>query len=385
MALDYAALRAEFRQHFSGQPRLFRAPGRVNLIGEHTDYNDGYVLPAAMDREVCFAVAPRADRQVRLRALNLDQQETFSLDQLAWQPKAHWTNYIKSMAHQLEAEGYRCVGFEGVIRGDLPIGGGVSSSSAFTAAAATALCGLADLKPDETRLVQLILAAENAATGLRGGIMDQYTACRGRRDRALLIDCRTLAHRLVTLPPMTLVVADSKKDRSLAESGYNERRGQCEAGAKVIAGRYPWVRALRDVNLDMLAACRGELDEIVYRRCRHVIAENARVGQAVSVLEQGDLHAFGLLLNLSHVSLRDDYGVSCTELDALVEIAWQVPGVYGARMVGAGFGGCILAACEASAVELLQAAIAAQYPQRCPQFAAEVYATSAGDGAGEVL
>jgi galactokinase len=385
MPLDHAALRADFAARFAGSPRLFRAPGRVNLIGEHTDYNDGYVLPAAMDREVCFCVAPRPDRTVHLHALNLDAEESCSLDDLLWEQRAHWTNYIKSMAAVLERNGFRCGGFEGVIRGDLPIGGGVSSSSAFTAAAATTFTKLSGLDVDETRLIQLILEAENGATGLRGGIMDQYTARRGKRDHALLIDCRTLEHRLVTLPPMTLVVADSKKDRSLATSGYNDRRGECEVGARVVRGRYPWVRALRDCSREMLEACRMDLGDLVYRRCRHVVEENARVHESISALARGDLHAFGLLLNLSHVSLRDDYEVSCPELNALTEIAWGVDGVFGARLVGAGFGGCVLAACKAEAVGALQERIAAEYPRRCPGYVAEVYATRAGDGAGEVV
>jgi galactokinase len=384
MAVDYAALRAAFGERFAGTPRVFRAPGRVNLIGEHTDYNDGYVFPAAMDREVCFAARRRADRLVRLVALDLDAEETFSLDDLSWTQGGHWSNYVKAFAQVLERHGHRCPGFEGVIRGDVPIGGGVSSSSAFTTAAGTTLERLGELSLAENDFVRFTLDAENAATGLRGGIMDQYTARRARRDHALLLDCRTLEHRLVPLPKMTLVVADTRKPRSLAATGYNERRAQCEHGVRVIGRHHEGVGALRDVTLAMLEACRGELDDVVYRRCRHVVTEDQRVLDSIDILQRGDLATFGALLNASHVSLRDDYEVSCDELNVLTELAWDTPGVYGARMVGAGFGGCILAACAAAAVPALQARIAEEYPRRCGR-EADVYATTAGDGAGEVV
>ena len=383
MSVDYQRLRDAFQQDFAGRPRLFRAPGRVNLIGEHTDYNDGFVFPVAMDREVCFAVRRRDDRQVIVRALNLDETETFDLDHLSWTPGGHWTNYIKAMALSFEEAGYGCCGFEGVIEGDVPIGGGVSSSSAFTVAAATALEALAGIEIDEDALIRLTQVAENRGTGLRGGIMDQFTSRRGKADHALLIDCRSLVYELVPLPKMTIVVADTKKPRSLADTAYNERRGQCEAGAAVVGRQVDGVKALRDVTLDQLEACRGELSDVVYRRCRHVVTENARTLESVDILKAGDLEAFGERVNASHVSLRDDYEVSCRELDVISEIAWGTPGVYGARMVGAGFGGCAIALCEAEAVDDLQARIAEEYPKRCGRVA-EVYATVAGAGAGEV-
>ncbi len=384
MAVDYVMLRKAFAERFQGTPRLFRAPGRVNLIGEHTDYNDGFVFPVAMDREVCFCVRARPDREVHLHALDLGQSESFDLDALSWQPGGHWTNYIKAMAKALEGAGYPCGGFEGVIAGDVPIGGGVSSSSAFTVAAATAYQHLADWSVEATALVKLTQAAENDATGLRGGIMDQFTARLGKADHALLIDCRSLEHHLVPMPPMTIVVADTRKPRSLAETAYNERRAQCEAGAAVIARHHPEVKALRDVTPEMLERYRGELSDVVYRRCRHVVTEDARVLECVEILKAGDVAALGEHVNASHVSLRDDYEVSCRELDTIVEIAWHTPGVYGARMVGAGFGGCAIALCEADTVPELQARIAADYPRACG-LVAEVYATRAGDGAGEVL
>ncbi|MCC7491794.1 MAG: galactokinase [Fimbriimonadaceae bacterium] len=382
--LDYGWLRQEFGKRFAGEARVFRAPGRVNLIGEHTDYNDGFVFPVAMDREVAYAVRPTADRSCHLYALDLGKEEQFSLDAMSWTPSGHWTNYIKAMAKALEEAGYPCYGFEGVIAGDVPIEGGVSSSSAITVAAAMTYEGLAPWECEPTKLVKLTQIAENSATGLRGGIMDQFTSRLAQRDHALLIDCRTFDYTLVPMPPMTLVVADTRKPRSLATTAYNERRAQCEEGAKTIARRYGGVTHLRDVTTAMLEACRGDLSEVVYRRCRHVVSENARTLECVDILKQGDLPALGQRINASHVSLRDDYEVSCDELNSIVEIAWDTPGVYGARMVGGGFGGCAMAVCEPPAVEILQRRVAAEYNPRY-NLVADVYATRSGDGAGEVL
>ena len=383
MAVDKARLTHEFAQRFGPGPRLFRAPGRVNLIGEHTDYNDGYVFPVAMDREVCFAVRRRDDRTVRAHALDLGKSETFSLDELEWTPGGYWTNYIKAMAGALQDAGYACHGFDAVIAGDVPIGGGVSSSSAFTVAAATAFEGLADWSIDDKDLIKLTQIAENSATGLRGGIMDQFTARLAKAGHALRIDCRSLAYELVPMPEMTIVVADSRKPRSLADTAYNERRGQCEAGAAVIAKTYPEVKALRDVTPAMLAEHQDRLDEVIYRRCRHVVTEDQRVLECVDILKAGDLPALGERINASHRSLRDDYEVSCKELDTIAELAWETDGVYGARMVGAGFGGCVIAVCEAAAVPALKERIETEYPRRC-NLQPDVYATKAGDGAGEV-
>lgn len=378
MALDPSWLRQEFAARHAGTPRLFRAPGRVNLIGEHTDYNDGYVLPVAMDRAIWFCVAPRDDRLVSLTALDFGESETFSLDRLEWTPGGHWSNYIKAMAQAFEQLGHRCVGFEGVLAGDLPIGGGVSSSSALVVAAATTLERLSGIELDELTLIRHTQLAENAATGLRGGIMDQFTSRRARAGQAVLIDCRSLASEYVSMPEVSIVVADTNKPRKLADSPYNQRRAECEEGARAMG-----VPALRDADLDRLNAHRDSMSEVVYRRCRHVISENARVLDCVDILRAGDLAALGRRINESHLSLRDDYEVSCAELDAIAELAWATQGVYGARMVGAGFGGCVIALSEAGAVATLQQRIADEYPKRCG-LVAEVYATVAGDGAGEM-
>lgn len=386
MALDRAKMGREFAVRFSGEPRLFRAPGRVNLIGEHTDYNDGFVLPVAIDREVMFAVRARTDRKVRLAALDVAPQTVFEcdLDEPVRTTSAHhWSSYVKAMARALEGEGVRCTGFEGVVAGDVPIGGGVSSSSAFTAAVATLFERLNSLRLPPKRMVELILDAENLATGLRGGIMDQYTARLGKAGAALLIDCRVKEHVEVELPEMTIVVADTRRPRTLAATAYNERRAQCELAARAVATRHENVRALRDVTPSMLEDCRDLLSRDVYRRARHVVTETERTLASVELLRAGDLVRFGRLVTQSHQSLRDDYEVSCEELDVLAEIAWTVPGVYGARMVGAGFGGCIIALCGAETVVPLTTALRREYVRRCGR-ETDVYATVASDGASEV-
>ena len=232
--------------------------------------------------------------------------------------------------------------------------------------------------------MQLTQIAENSATGLRGGIMDQFTSRRGQADHALRIDCRSFGHELGPMPKMPIVVADTRKARRVAETGYNDRRARCEEGVAVIARHHPEVKALRDVSRDLLERYKGEMSDVIYRRCRHVVTEDDRVLECVDILKAGDLVALGERINASHLSLRDDYEVSCAELDAVVEIAWDTPGVYGARMVGAGFGGCAIAICDEPTVPLLQARIAAEYPQRAGGLIADVYATRAGDGAGEV-
>lgn len=386
MAVDKARLTHEFAQRFGPGPRLFRAPGRVNLIGEHTDYNDGYVFPVAMDREVCYAVRRRDDRTIRAHALDLGESETFSLDALSWEQGGHWTNYIKAMAKALEEAGYPCCGLDVVIAGDVPIGGGVSSSSAFTVAAATAFEGLAEWSIAGPELVKLTRIAENSATGLRGGIMDQFTSRMAKAGQALLLDCRTLEYDLVPLPEMTIVVADTRAPRSLSETDYNNRGDECSGAVEVLKAAYPDIVKLRDVTLEMLEDQRARLDdanEVFYRRCRHVITENQRVLECVDILKAGDLPALGERINASHTSLRYDYEVSCKELDTIAELAWETEGVYGARMVGAGFGGCVIAICDADAVPSLKEQIESEYPRRCG-LQPDVYAIRAGDGAGEV-
>ncbi|WP_376791245.1 galactokinase [Thermoflexus sp.] len=355
-----------FQERFGERPMLrARAPGRVNLIGEHTDYNEGFVLPIAIDRAIWVAARPRKDRRVRLVAADFEEEAEFSIDQLRPGMLRGWAAYPAGVAWALEEAGMRLPGLEAVIAGDVPIASGLSSSAALEVAFAVAWTALGGHERSRLELARLCQRAENEFVGVRCGIMDQMAALFGRRGCALLIDCRSLETRPVPIPEeAVIVVADSGVRRALAASAYNERRAQCEEAVARLRTRYPGIRALRDVTPAQLEEARMELPELIYRRARHVVTENERVLQAVVALERGDLQAFGALLYASHRSLRDDYEVSSPELDTLVEAAGSVAGVYGARLTGAGFGGSILAVVRREAAPAAGEAMTRAYLDR---------------------
>lgn len=355
-----------FRERFGGEPRWrARAPGRVNLIGEHTDYNEGFVLPFAIDRAVWVAARPRSDRQVHLIAADFGEEARFALDGLAPGGVRGWAAYPAGVAWALEGAGMRLPGLEAAFAGDVPIASGLSSSAAVEVAFAVTWAALGGHEVPRLELARLCQRAENEFVGVRCGIMDQMAALFGRRGCALLMDCRSLETRPVPIPEEAVIlVADSGVRRALAASAYNERRAQCEEAVRRLRARYPGIRALRDVTPAQLEAARAELPEGIYRRARHVVTENERVMQAVAALARGDLQALGELLNASHESLRGDYEVSAPELDTLVEAARSVSGVYGARLTGAGFGGSILALVRREAVPAAGEAITRAYRDR---------------------
>jgi galactokinase len=378
-AVDYAALILRFEQRFGHRPAfLARAPGRVNLIGEHTDYNDGFVLPMAIDREVAVVGAPRDDRRIRLYALNFDDEACFALDQLQRGEPADWSDYPRGVAWVLREAGFDLVGFDGVLYGDVPIGSGLSSSAAIEMAVfmAFAACQPALAGLDRVRAAKLAQRAENAFVGVNCGIMDQFVSALGQAGHALFIDCRSLDYAPVPMPDgMAVLVVDTAAPRSLAASAYNERRAQCEAAARLLG-----VPALRDLSPEIFAQRRAALPALVAQRAEHVIYENRRVLDAVAALRAGDVATFGRLMNESHDSLRDLYEVSSAELDAVVEIARGVSGVYGARMTGAGFGGCAIALAEQTAVDALRDAVMREYPARTGR-QPSIYVCTANDGA----
>ena len=371
-------LRVAFRRQWGAEPVLCaRAPGRVNLIGEHTDYNDGFVLPMAIDRDIWIAFRPREDCTVRLWSLDFGQASAFALDAFATDASAPWSNYVRGVAWALGEKGMALRGLDAVIQGTVPVGAGLSSSAALEVAAGLALLASAgeSLPPEELALA--CQRAENEFVGNRCGIMDQFVAALGRAGHALFLDCRTLEYRHVPLPAdFRIVVANSMVKRALVDSAYNERRSQCEEAARVLG-----VRALRDADEAALASARSRLSDAVYRRARHVITENARVVQAVAAMRRGDAETFGALMDASHVSLRDDYEVSCRELDALVEIARRQVGCLGARLTGAGFGGCTVNLVRADAVDAFVAALRKGYREQTG-LDAEIYVCAAADGAG---
>ena len=365
-------------------PRKFRAPGRVNLIGEHTDYNDGFVMPAAIDLSTFVSLWPREDRKLRIRSDNFDDEIEFDLDQPDPVPRKHWSDYAVGVAVILERAGHRLRGARLEIRSEVPVGSGLSSSAAVEVATACALVANSDLTIDQGDLALLCQRAENEFVGARVGIMDQFVSLFGQAQRALLLDCRSLEFWLLPLPDtVNLVICNTMVKHALASSAYNERRAQCEAGVQHLARFLPNIKALRDVTLDELKQFGRDLPEVVYRRCRHVITENARVLVAAQALEKHDLHRFGELMRGSHFSLRDDYEVSSRELDLMVELAFMSDGVYGARMTGGGFGGCTVNIVDVPYVEQVTSFIARQY-EHITKLRPEIYVCEASNGAEEI-
>jgi len=374
-SLRHQAVEAFRRVYGQGPSILVAAPGRVNLIGEHTDYNDGFVLPVAIDRHVLVAARPRDDRAVHLHALDFSEGARFVLDDIRLDAAHPWSNYERGVAWALQEAGHALRGMDAVIVGDVPIAAGLSSSAAVEVATARCFEEAGGYLLDGVERALLCQRAENEFVGMRCGIMDQYVISLGRREHALLIDCRSLEFRLVSLPPgCSLVVCDTAKRRGLVDSEYNTRREECEAGARMLG-----VRALRDIDLEDFLARQGELPEPIRRRCRHVVSENQRVLNAVEAAGSGDLVHFGSLMNASHRSLRDDYEVSCAELDAMVEAAWEQEGVLGARMTGAGFGGCTVNLVEDDAVAGFCRSVPRTY-QEATGLEPHVYVCLAEDG-----
>ena len=364
-----------FQQRFGSQPAyIVRAPGRVNLIGEHTDYNDGFVLPMAIDRAIWIALRPRADRRVLIHSLEFSQPTDFLLDDI--QPAQGWESYVRGAAWALQQEHYALQGWEGVLASDIPVGAGLSSSAALELAVARAFWAVQPWNWNPTKMAFAAKRVENDWLGLQTGIMDQMISANGQADHALLIDCRTLDTKLVPLPQnSTVVVLDTATRRGLVDSAYNQRVEQCQA-----ASQYFSVPALRDVSPALFAAQATGLDALIQRRARHIVSENARVLAAVDAMQAGDAAAFGQLMNASHASLRDDYEVSSRELNMMVEIAQAQAGCYGARMTGAGFGGCAVALVRTAEVATFAAQVTAAY-QAESQIKPDVYICEATNGA----
>ncbi len=371
-----------FREIFGGAPEVVaRAPGRVNLIGEHTDYNDGFVLPAAIDRYVWYAGRRRADQKVLAHSLDFADSVEFSLNDIRKDAAHAWSNYLRGVCVFVQESGLRLPGADIVLGGDVPREAGLSSSAAVEVAAAALWHKLANLAPEPVALVKLARRAENEFVGVPSGIMDQFISALGRKNHALFLDCRTLEYRHVPLQPeVKIVVCNSGVKRALAQSEYSVRARQCREAVDRLRAAGLAVNALRDVTPEQLEAHRSTLSDIQFKRARHVVSENDRVLRAVRALEDGDVENFGKLMNASHESLRDDYEVSSRELDVLASLAWRQPGVLGARMTGAGFGGCTVNLVRESAAEDFVEAIRAGY-EEVLKLRAEVYVCQASNGA----
>ncbi len=359
------AIRISFTSHFGQSPDLVtRSPGRVNLIGEHTDYNEGWVLPAALNLATWVAAGPRTDGRLHTVAARLGAEDDAPLADLRPREGPPWTRYVRGVAILLQEAGCPLPGANLFIDGDLPLSGGLSSSASLELGVAVTLATLAGCPVDRRALALLSQRAEHESVGVQCGIMDQLAVACGVAGHALLIDCRSYDIEPVPIPAgLRILVLDSAVPRTLAGSAYNRRRAECEEALKQLRKLYPEARALRDVTPEMLreAEQRGLLAGIPLKRARHVVDEDARVLESAVLLRAGDGAAFGRLMYASHTSLRDDYEVSGPELDALVEISRQTPGILGARLTGAGFGGAAVALAEAEQAEQALTAIVERY------------------------
>jgi galactokinase len=378
-------IQARFTELYGdGEPRLFRAPGRVNLIGEHTDYNDGFVLPLAIDRDVLYTARPRPDRTVRVHSLNLGESSQFSLDAIEHDSAHPWSDYVRGVAQLLVQRFPRLHGMDAVLESTVPIGAGLSSSAALEVATAITLLGLNGLEMETRELALLCQRAENEYVGARCGVMDQLASLFGQERKALLIDCRSLEIEPVpVLPRLAVVICDTLKRRTLGGSEYNVRRAQCEEGVRRLQQALPGIKALRDVSSQQFESLKASLSQPVRDRCEHVVFEDERVKATVAALRRRDLRAVGRLMAASHASLRDKFQVSCAELDTMVEMAAVAPGCIGTRMTGGGFGGCTVSLVEVEDAAAFQGRVAQEYRLRTG-IEPTIYVTSPSAGAGEV-
>jgi galactokinase len=353
-----------YPRRFDAQAEIVvSAPGRVNLIGEHTDYNNGFVFPAAINCAIAIAAGPRPDNRLLLHAENIGATMLLDLHDLSPRQSAAWSNYPGGVAYFLRKRGLEISGANLVIKGNIPRGAGLSSSAALEVATAYALLELNHLSLPSLEVVKLCQQAENEFVGVQCGIMDQFISTLGRKGHALRIDCRSLQYEHVPFPEgFRLVVCDTHVRRNLAQSQYNRRREECLEGVRLLARKFTEVRSLRDATLDQLQS--SGLDPVILKRCRHVITENERVERSVAALRAGNVMEFGALMDASHASLRDDYQVSCAELNAAVEICRSAEGTLGARMTGGGFGGSAICLVREASVEAVSELLNREYPMR---------------------
>jgi len=341
-----------------------QAPARVNIIGEHTDYNGGFVLPTTTALFTRVTATSRPDRNIKVRSQNYDDAQTFTLDNLRPAGEVTWVDYVRGVAAELQAAGVSLQGLNIDIDSDIPLGGGLSSSASLELAVATAMLRIADATVAPDRLARLCQRAEHAYAGVQCGIMDQYTIACAQKGNAILLDCRSLDVVQVAIPDdVRLIVTDSGVRHRLPDGDYNNRADECAAAVRLLAKVIPGLTTLRDLHADALEEHKKLLGDVLYRRCRHIVTENSRVHRAVEAMDNADLKQLGALLNACHTSLRDDFEISCAEADVLVDVCNACDGVIGSRMIGGGFGGCVLSLTTADAVDESTAQIASNYGQ----------------------
>jgi galactokinase len=381
-SLASSELAVRFEEIFGASAKIFRAPGRVNLIGEHTDYNDGFVMPCAIGFSTRVALSPRTDRKLVIRSEDFPQQFEFDLDKLPQEGAGFWCDYVVGVAVTLHNAGYPVQGANLLLRGEVPIGAGLSSSAAVEVASALAMMSLNGTTfpmPDVARICQ---RAENLFVGAKVGIMDQFVSCLGKAGHALMLDCRSLDFQYIPLPEsVRLVICNTMVKHEHSNGEYNRRREECDQGVKLLSKWHPGIRALRDITVQELESHSAELPPLIYKRCLHVVCENQRVLDSASHLKQGNLESFGSLMRDSHKSLRDLYEVSCRELDLMVDLAEKIPGFVGGRMTGGGFGGCTVNLVKTADAQSFAKEIATRY-QDATAIKPDVYVCAAASGAG---
>ena len=351
-----------FQSKFGKPARLFRAPARINIIGEHCDYNDGFVMPSNTALYTWLAIAPREDRIVRMLASDFNQTIEFNLDTLVKDQDGGWQEYAKGVFQVLQDQGFELTGADILTTGEIPLGGGLSSSASLETVIAFAMLSCAGYDIDRSQMALMCKAAENDFVGVACGIMDQYVISLCGKDQAMMLDCRSLTFEPAPLPrDAQLLIVNSGVMHSLKEGSLNNRRHECEQAVEVLVGEGLEIEALRDVGIDQLASHRAGLGDLLYRRCRHVVTEIQRVHDAFKAMESDDTATLGRLMDQSHDSLKYDYEVSCDELDTLVDIARGCEGVFGSRMVGAGFGGCTVSLVRRDKMDSVIAKICKRY------------------------
>ena len=378
-------LTQKFARHFGAQPRIFRAPGRVNLIGEHTDYNDGFVMPAAVGFSTYVAIAPRSDNKLVIRSEEFPGEFSFDLAALPAQRTGEWCDYVAGVAATLQKHGHRLKGANILVHGEVPIGAGLSSSAALEVSSASALMSVATIQLPLPEIAKLCREGENNFIGARVGIMDPFVSCTGKAGHSVLLDCRSLEYKLVPIPKgIQIVVCNTMVRHDLATGAYNTRREECEEAVRLFFNWDPKIDSLRDVSVQLLNDHIGELNPVIAKRSTHVILENKRTLEAADALSSGNLPRVGQLMRESHASLRDLYEVSCRELDVMVDSAQDLPGFIGGRMTGGGFGGCTVNLVREENASAFAIEIANRY-RKATGIEPQVYLCAAENGAEEIV
>ncbi len=377
---DY--LRQEFISRYQSEPECWtRAPGRVDLMGSHTDYNLGYVMTMAIDRDTWIAARARPDRRVRLYSLDMHSGAEFSLDALTKDGKTPWTDYVRGIAKFAQETGYALRGFDGLIHSSVPFSAGLSSSAALEMAAALMFQAVSGFTMDPVEMALLGQKAENLFVGVNTGILDQYSSAMGEAGKTILLDCRTLTSELVKMSPaLQVVICDTKTKRELVGSEYDDRRSQCEQGVKILQAADPTIASLRDVSLELFEDMKAQLPPVVRKRCQFILEENQRVLDLAEPLAANDAGALEAIFSASYCGARDLYEIGAPNMEAMYQSMSQAPGVVASRQAGAGFGGCMVSLVRPAMVETFSTAVKRAYKERTG-LAAEIYAVQAAQGA----